>query len=516
MQSIIIGGGHNGLIAAFYLAKAGIKPIVLEARGEIGGGAVTGEVHPGFRVPTLTHEVLLQRRVVQDMDLARHGLELLSAPASTCSLSSTGPLALHADPERTRASIAALSVQDAEAYPAFVEALEQTARVLASTFEYAPPRIDRPDASDVWNLLKTGRAFRALGKRGGHRLLRWGPMPVADLVREWFDNELLRATVAAPALTGTMLAPRSAGSSLVLLLRTAHRQLAGGSDLRAKGGPGAVTQALAAAARAAGADLRTSSPVSEIVVRDGAVRGVVAAGQTLDADLVLSSADPKTTFLNLIEPSVLSPDFAGKIQNFRASGTIAKVNLALASLPPFGAPSESLSGRILIAHHLDYLERAFDHVKYGEFSERPWLELTLPSLVDDTLAPVGAHVASIYVHYAPFGLRAGWTEESRAALLAAVLKVLDDCAPGFKGSVVAAQVMTPLDLQRDYRLSSGHIFHGELALDQLFTMRPLLGRARYGTPIRGLFLCGAGTHPGGFMTGGSGRLAAHAALTKRL
>ena len=510
--AVVIGGGHNGLVAAFYLAKAGIKPIVLEARDDIGGGAVTSEIHSGFRVPTLTHEVLLQQRVVQDMDLARHGLELLAAADSVCSLSTAGPLVLHTDPQRTHASLEALSPRDAQAYPSFVQALDNAAGVLASAFRYAPPRIDRPDATDLWNLLKTARAFRAIGRRGGHRLLRWGPMPVADLVCEWFEHDLLRATVAAPALTGTMLAPRSAGSSLVMLMRAAHRQLAGGSQLRAKGGPGAVTQALAAAARAAGAEVRTSATVSEIVVRNGAVRGVVAEGQTIDADLVLSGADPKTTFLNLIEPSVLSPDFAGKIQNFRAAGTVAKVNLALASLPAFGTPSESLSGRILIAHHLDYLERAFDHAKYGEFSERPWLELTIPSLLDSSLAPAGAHVASIYVHYAPRALRAGWTDASREALLTAVLQVLDDCAPGFRGTVVQAHVISPLDLERDYRLAGGHIFHGELALDQLFTMRPLLGHARYGTPVRGLFLCGAGTHPGGFMTGGSGRLAAKAAV----
>ena len=405
--------------------------------------------------------------------------------------------------------------KDAERYLAFTKAVSQCASVLTSMFEYAPPRIDRPDAADLWNLLKAGRAFRALGKRGGHQLLRWGPMPVADLVREWFDHDLLRATVAAPALTGTMLGPRSAGSSLVLLLRAAHRSLAAGLELRAKGGPGAVTQALAAAARAAGAEVRTSTPVSEIVVGDGRARGVTAAGQTIDADLVLSSADPKTTFLNLIEPSALSPDFAGKIQNYRSAGTVAKVNLALSSLPSFGCPPESLTGRILIAHHLDYLERAFDHAKYGEFSEKPWLEVTIPSLLDDSLAPAGAHVASVYVHYAPYALRAGWTTETREALLAAVLNVLDECAPGLKAAVVQAQVITPLDLERDYRLTGGHIFHGELALDQLFTMRPLLGHARYGSPIRGLYLCGAGTHPGGFMSGGSGRLAARAALLDR-
>jgi phytoene dehydrogenase-like protein len=509
MKSLVIGGGHNGLVTAFYLARAGLKPVVLEARDEFGGGAVTGEIHPGFRCPTLTHEVLLQRCIVQDMELGRHGLTWLQVPARTCSLSSHGPLVMFEDPRRTQESIRSFSAKDADAYPAFETALQQAASVLASTFEYAPPRIDHPDTTDLWNLLKTARAFRALGRRGGHRLLRWGPMPVADLVREWFDHELLRATIAAPALTGTMLGPRSAGSSLVLLMREAHRRLAGGSELRAKGGPGAVTQALSAAARAAGADLRPSTPVSEIIVRDNVVRGVIAGGQTLTSDVVVSSADPKTTFLKLIEPSVLSPDFAGKVQHYRAAGTVAKINLALASFPAFGAP-EMMGGRILIANDLDYLERAFDHAKYGELSARPWLDVSIPSLLDHTLAPAGAHVASIYVHYVPRALRSDWST-ARETLLTAVLNVLEAYAPGIRGTVLAAQVITPDDLERDYGLAGGHIFHGELALDQLFTMRPLLGHARYATPIRGLFLCGAGTHPGGFMTGGSGRLAARAA-----
>jgi phytoene dehydrogenase-like protein len=296
----------------------------------------------------------------------------------------------------------------------------------------------------------------------------------------------------------------------MLLMRNAHRQLAGGSALRVKGGPGAATRALAAAARAAGADLRTSSPVERIVVRDNVVRAVVAAGQTIDADLVVSCADPKTTFLRLIEPSELSPDFAGKIQNYRATGTIAKVNLALASLPDFSCAAEALTGRILIGPGLDYLEHAFDHAKYGEFSAQPWLELTIPSLVDTGLAPAGAHVASIYVHYAPYTLRSADWSVARDTLLATVLDVLERYAPGLRRHILDAEVITPLDLERDYGLAGGHIFHGELALDQLFTMRPLLGHARYATPIRGLFLCGGGTHPGGFMTGGSGRLAARA------
>jgi len=242
------------------------------------------------------------------------------------------------------------------------------------------------------------------------------------------------------------------------------------------------------------------------------VRGVKAGGRTIEADVVLSSADPKTTFLRLIEPPELSPDFAGKIQNYRANGTVAKVNLALSSLPDFGCAPAALTGRIQIGPDLDYLERAFDHAKYGEFSTRPWLELTIPSLLDGGLAPAGAHVASIYVHYAPRVLRSNDWASARDALLDAVLAVFEDAVPGIRHQVIAAQVITPLDLEREYGFSGGHIFHGELALDQLFTMRPLLGTARYVTPIRGLYLCGGGTHPGGFMTGASGRLAAETLL----
>jgi phytoene dehydrogenase-like protein len=515
-RALVIGAGHNGLAAAFYLAKAGVKPLVLEARAEVGGGAVTGEIHPGFHCPTLTHEVLLQQQVVRDMDLARHGFMALPAAASVCSLSSSGHLLIDERREQTQQNIAAFSALDAGAFPAFQTAVQRTASVLASLFRYPAPPIDRLGATDVWNLLKTARLFRSLGRRDVQRLLRWGPMPVADLVAEWFEHDLVRATLAAPALTGTMLGPRSAGSSLMLLMRDAHRQLAGGSRLRVKGGPGAATRAMADAVRAAGGEIRTSSPVESIAVRDNTVRGVVVGGQALDADIVVSSADPKTTFLRLIEPSELSPDFAGKIQNFRASGTVAKVNLALSSIPDFGVQADALRGRIQIGPELDYLERAFDHAKYGEFSAAPWLELTIPSLADDSLAPAGAHVASVYVHYAPRALRGNWTAVARDALLTNVLTVLERYAPGFRSHILAAEMITPLELERDYGLAGGHIFHGELALDQLFTMRPLLGHARYRTPIAGLYLCGAGTHPGGFLTGGSGRLAAEAVIAAEI
>ena len=512
-SAVVIGAGHNALVAAFYLARSGLKTTVLEARPDVGGGAITSEIHPGFRCPTLTHEVLLHQRIVRDMDLARHGLALLQPTAQTCSLSENGALVLSPDVRQAQDGIARFSAADAAAYPEFHAVLARVATVVAAAFESLPPQIDRPAASDLWNALKLARAFRSIGRRDGHRLLRWAPMAVADLVHEWFESDLVRATVAAPALVGTMLGPRSAGSSLVLLIRAAHQQLAGGSPLRIRGGPGAATQALASAVRAAGADIRTASAVEQIVVGDRSVRGVVVDGQTVEADAVISGVDPKTTFLRLIDPSELMPEFTMKIRNYRAAGTMAKVNLALGSLPAFDCPADALTGRIQIGPSLNYLERAFDHAKYGETSSEPWLDLSIPSLLDDTLAPPGAHVASIYVHYAPYRLRTGDWEAAGETLLDTTIQALERYAPGIRSAIVAAHIITPLRLERDYGFAGGHIFHGEIALDQLFTMRPLLGCARYATPVRGLFLCDGGTHPGGFMTGASGRLAARAVLS---
>ena len=512
----IIGGGHNGLIAAYYLARAGLKAVVFERRDDVGGGAVTSEIHPGFRCPVLTHEGLLHEEVARDMNLERHGLALLSPAARVCSLSAgSAPLVIYDDPAHSAANIRRVSVRDATAYPSFLMAVESVASVLGSTFEAAPPDIDHPGPRDLWNLLQTGQRFRGLGKRDGYRLLRWLPMPVGDLAHEWFETELLRATIAAPGLSGTMLGPRSAGSALVLLLRHAHRLRAGGTARQVRGGPGALTHALGAAARAAGAEIRTGARVERIVVHEGRATGVRVDGRTIPAQRVLSAVDPRTTFLGLMEPFDLAPDFAAKVRNYRASGTVAKVNLALSSLPSFGVDAAALSGRVHIGPELDYMERAFDHAKYGEFSDDPWLDITIPSILDPDLAPAGAHVMSVYVHYAPYRLRGrDWTT-ARDALLAATMRVLERHAPGLAAHVVDAQVITPQELESDYGFAGGHIFHGELALDQLFTMRPLLGFARYGSPIDGLFLCGAGTHPGGFLTGTSGRLAARAVLAMR-
>ena len=512
-DAVIIGGGHNALVAAFYLAKGGLKPLVLEGRPGIGGGAITGEIHPGFRGPTLSHEVLLHERIAGEMDLARHGLQVIRSGVDVCALAPGGPpLVLYDDEGKTADSLRSRSAQDAAGYAGYRAAVRDIASVLGGVLEASPPDIDRPGAADLWNLLKAGRRFRAIGRRAGYRLLRWGPMPVADLVGECFENELLRAAIAAPGLSGTMFGPRSAGSALVLLTRAAHRQLAGNGRLQVRGGPGALTQALAAAASSAGATIRVNAPVERIVVAGGRAAAVVVNGETIEAKRIISAVDPKTTFLRLIDPVDLTPDFASKLRNYRSSGTVAKINLALAGLPAFGVDPAALSSRIHMGPELDYLERAFDHAKYGELSGAPWLDMTLPSILDPALAPEGKHVASIYVHYAPYRLRGGAWTSAGDQLLEVTLDVLERHAPGIRNQVVAAQVITPADLESTYGLAGGHIFHGELALDQLFTMRPLLGYARYATPIGGLFLCGAGTHPGGFLTGASGRLAARAIL----
>ena len=508
---VIIGGGHNGLAAAFYLARAGFKPVVLERRDTIGGGAITSEIAPGFRVPTLTHSTgLLWQEVARDMDLARHGVEFLRSDAQVFAPGTDGrALILYNDVRRSADSIRAWSAQDADAYPAYRQAMTRISSVVASVFSSTPPSIDKPTMSELWTLLGTGRQFRALGKKDGYRLLRWGPMPVADLMHEWFETELLSAALAGAGVSGTMLGPWSAGSALVLLLREAHRRLAVGAQV--KGGPGALTQAMAAAARAAGADIRTGAAVVRIVVENERVVGVaLSTGEEIAARAVVSAADPKTTFLRLVDPVELAPDFLTKVRNYRSHGTVAKMNLALSGLPTFaGSPGpEALSGRIHIGPELDYLERAFDHAKYGEFSAEPWLDVSIPSILDSQLAPSGSHVMSVYVHVAPHTLRDGSWDTAAGALRRAVVRTLDRFAPELERLIVAEQLITPDSLERDYGFFGGHIFHGELALDQLFTMRPVLGQAQYRTPVHGLYLCGAGTHPGGFLTGGSARNAA--------
>ncbi|HZR64170.1 MAG TPA: NAD(P)/FAD-dependent oxidoreductase [Terriglobales bacterium] len=514
---VIIGGGHNGLVTAFYLARAGFKPIVLERREQVGGAAITEEFHPGFRSSILAHSASLRADVLRDMQLEKHGLKLIQPEVAVASLSAEGrALVLHSDLNRAAQEIGKFSKVDAAKYRQFQLALEKTSRVISKVLALTPPEIAEPTKSDLFSLLRLGRSIRGLGKKSTYDLLRWGPMAVADLVSEFFENDLLRATVAARGIFGTFMGPWSAGTSLVLLLRAAADSNPAGRNLFAQGGIGAITQAMASAARKAGAEIRTGAQVLQITVKNEATTGVVlSTGEEISARAVVSNADPKATFLKLVDPSLLSPTFTKRLQNYRMNGTVAKVNVALSALPSFTALQENLEalrGRIQIGPEIDYIERAFDESKYGNFSRAPYLEITIPTLTSPSLAPSGKHVMSMYMQYAPYKLKDATWHEQRNALGQTVIKTIAQYAPDLPEKILHAQVITPLDLEQTYGMTGGHIFHGELALDQIFTMRPFLDWARYKTPIRNLYLCGSGTHPGTGLTGGSGANAAREIL----
>lgn len=521
IDALIIGGGHNGLTTAFYLAKAGLKVTVLERRGMVGGAAVTEEIAAGYRCPTMAHATgPIRAAVARDMRLAQR-VEFIHPDPRLIALAPDGrALAFSIDIARTSETIRAFSTRDAARYADFCATMTRLAGFLSALLESTPPSIDAPNTSELWDLLKTGRRFRALGRDDSFRLLRWGPMAVADLVAEWFETDLLQAAIAARGVFGTAQGPWSAGSGAVLLLNSAMDPAPGGSSVTVKGGLGALTAAMADAAREAGAEIRTNVDVDAVLVQDGRALGVrTADGAEIHARAVISNADPRRTLLDLVDPGELDPAFLAKMRNYRTPGTTAKINLALGALPSFRANAADLHGRIHIGPSIDYLERAFDASKYGEVSAEPYLDVTIPTLLDPSLAPEGRHVMSVYAQFAPYRLAKGrdWATE-RHTLASNVMQVLERYAPGIQSLVEHQQVFTPRDLEATYGLTGGHILHGEPSLDQLFTMRPILGWAQYRTPIDGLFLCGAGTHPGGGVTAAPGHNAAREivkALTAR-
>jgi phytoene dehydrogenase-like protein len=524
-DAIVIGGGVNGLTCAALLGKAGQRTLLLERRDVVGGCAAEHELAPGFRVPTLAHRTgPLRSDVVDGLRLNEFGLSFMPSPIRFTALSERGPaLAIHADVAKAAEAIRPCSVKDAASWPAFARSLSQVAGVAASLFARTPPDVDDAGTEDLWTLMRAARAFRALARDDQWRLLRWGPMAVADLVSEVFETELLRAAVAADGLLGTMLGPWSAGSGLQLVLHEANRSVGASTDSEVEGGPAAVARALGGAAARHGVDVRTGAEVAEILVSKDRAAGVrLASGETFEARAIVSGVDPKRTFGGLCDAEHLPPEFLWRIKHLRARGVLAKVNLALSALPAVtGATRDMLASPMRIAPSLDYLERAFDHAKYGEWSPEPWIEFVIPSVADTSLAPRGAHVLSAYVQWVPnhtgsrelgtgsrMAREAGLREPDDKGLLGNVVDTLDRYAPGLKGLVTAAELITPADLERGWSLTGGHIFHGELTLDQAFTMRPLLGYGNYRTPIPGLYLCGSGTHPGTGLTGGSGANAA--------
>ena len=514
---IIIGAGHNGLVTAYYLAKAGLNPLVLERRAIVGGACITEAIHPGFRSSTLASSTgPLLPHIFTDLQLERHDVEFIKPIVRVCALNPQGPpICIYEDAMRTASELTAASTRDAERYPEFIATFARIGHALAPLLTMTPPNIDSPSKSELWSLGKLGWGIRGLGRKDEYRLLRYGPMAVADLAAEWFETETLRAIVAARGIFGAFAGPWSAGTSAPLLLQAATDGQAIAAAAFVKAGMGALTQALAKAATDAGAEIRMSAGIAAVQIMNGQAIGVVlASGEEIPARVVISNADPKTTFLKLVDPAELDPSFLQKMQNYRAQGTVAKVNLALSALPNFVGveQTEMLTGRIHIGPDIDYLERAFDAAKYGDFSPRPYMDITIPSLTDPTLAPSGAHVMSIHAQFAPYMLKDGDWDSRREELGDAIVNTLSDYAPDLKELILARQVITPLDLEREYGLSGGHIHHGEMALDQLFAFRPLIGWARYRTPIAGLYLCGAGTHPGGGVTGAPGFNAGRAIL----
>jgi phytoene dehydrogenase-like protein len=517
-DAVVVGAGHNGLVTAAYLGKAGLRTLVLERRTRAGGPLATEVIAPGVRAPVGADGVGgLRAGVVRDLRLGLHGFRAIEPDAAVFAPSADGPaITLWRDPARTATELRTRLPRDAEAFVAFDRKVRSLAGFLGRLQATEPPDLASPSPSDAVKGLPLLNALRHLGRRQIREATRVLPMSVADLVSEAVDDDALRGVLGARGIRYAAMGPRSAGTALNLLWDSASGGGAAGRTVFARGGPDALAEALVAAARSHGATLRCGADVSAIRTRRGSVEGVaLASGEEVDARIVASSADPRQTLLRLLDPAEVGPTLGWRAENIRVPGVVAKVTLVLDALPAFvGADDERLRGRIVIAPSLDDLERAFDDSKYGRISENPYLEATIPTLSDPALAPAGTHVLSALFQYAPRRLRdVDWDESARDRVADTAVRTLEAHAPGIAERIVARHVVTPADLEREYGLSGGHPMHGEHALDQFFAWRPLLGHARYRLAgIRGLYLCGAGAHPGGGITGGPGRNAARAIL----
>jgi phytoene dehydrogenase-like protein len=504
---IVIGGGHNGLVCAAMLARGGRSVLVLEALAQIGGGAVTREFSPGFRVSACAHLLhLMPAALMRELQLESHGLEWAARGMSTTSLLPGGaPLAVNPF---------GVGGADGASYGEYAARMQRFAKALVPVLAGVPPRLGTMSWSDRCALLGLGWQIRKLGKHDMRELLRIGGMNVYDLLEEHFESAALKGALGFDAVLGTNFGPRSPGTVLTLLYRLAAEVSGGAAALsQPKGGVGAVCDALGKAAVAAGAAIRIGSPVARIMVESDRAVGVeLESGERIAAAAVVSGADPKTTFLKLVGARHLDAGFVRRVSHIRARGLAAKLHLALDRSPPFtGIEAATARGRLLIAPSLQYLERAYNHAKYGEYSAAPVMEITVPSINDPDLAPPGKHVLSVVVQYAPYALAAGW-ESGHQRFEQLCLDTLESVAPGLRGSVLASELLTPLDIEREFRIDGGHWHHGELAFDQFFMVRPVPGAAQHATPLAGLFLCGAGCHPGGGVMGTSGRNAAQTIL----
>jgi phytoene dehydrogenase-like protein len=513
---VVIGGGHNGLVCAVTLARGGRSVLVLEAANQVGGAALTREFAPGFRVSAGAHLLhLMPAELLRELRLASHGLEWAAQRMTTTSLLPGGARLTVGHPELgEEAAGQGLSAADAQAYSVYAARMRRFAAALVPMFSRVAPRLGGTAWSDRLALLRIGWQIRRLGRRDMRELLRIGGMNVYDLLEENFDSVALKGALGLDAVLGANFGPRSPGTVLTLLYRLATEAAAGASGLsQPKGGMGALCDALAKAASAAGATIRTGAPVATIRVEGDRARGVILeSGESIGASTVISSADSKTTFLRLLGPRHLDTGFVRRVNHIRCRGLAAKLHLALNRAPPFGGvPEASLRGRLLIAPSLQHIEHAYNHAKYGEFSAAPVMEITVPTVNDPTLAPAGQHVLSAIVQYAPYALKEGW-QSGRQRFLDTLLDTLEGFAPGLRKSVTAAELLTPVDIEQEFRISGGHWHHGDLAFDQFLMVRPVPGAAQYRTPLEGLFLCGAGCHPGGGVMGIAGRNAARQVL----
>ena len=507
---IIIGGGHNGLVCGAYLARAGRKVTVLEAADQVGGAAATREFAPGFRASVAHLLYLLDDGIAKDLALASHGLKIAKANLETIALAEDGNhLSIGAD----RVDGAGVSQEDKSAYVEYRRFMSKFAAVIGALHNQVPPRITQ-ERGDLLALGKLALKIRLLGRDDMREFLRIAGINIFDILQENFDNPLLKGALSMDAVLGTFSGPRSNNSVFTALHRMSGNNAgAAGALSLPVGGMGAVTEALAAAARQAGAEVRTGAPVSRILMEGTQVCGVeLAGGERLDAATVVSNADPKSTVMDLLGMRHVEAGFAQKIKNFRARGNTAKLHLALDGLPDFRAVSpQQLGERLVIAPSLEYVERAFNPCKYGEFSVNPVAEITIPTLHDPSLAPAGQHVLSAVVQYAPRKLKSGWAE-GKAAFTKVVMDLLAAYAPDIRERTVATELLTPEDLQREFRMTGGHWHHGELSLDQFLMLRPVPKSAQYKTPVDGLYFCSAGCHPGGGVMGSAGRNAANAVL----
>ena len=513
-DAIIIGGGHNGLVTAAYLARAGKKVLVLERRHVLGGAAVTEEIFPGFKFSVCSYVVsLLRPEIIRELDLPRHGLEILPLDGTFTPMPNGDHLWRVNDHAMTRREISRHSKLDAEAYDEFGKAMLNMCRFAKPILAMTPPDPTSLNPKDLLKLLFVGKRFRAMSFDDQYNQIQLFTMSAIDYLDQWFETDVLKATMSASGIIGTFLGVRSPGTAYVLL----HHYMgeidgAFRSWGFARGGTGAISNAIADAAREAGVEIRTQAGIVKILTKNGKATGVVLQnGDEVFADVVSSSVDPNLTFLKLLDSKELPPEFVEEVRRYKFRGSSGKVNLALDALPDFKCmpgPGAHLRGAISISPSVEYMERAYDDAKYGNYSKRPYIDMVIPSLTDPSVAPAGKHVMSCFVQYAPYKLKEGTWDEKKEAFGDAVIDTIVEYAPNIKSIIRGRQVVTPLDLEREFGLTEGNIFQGELSLEQLFFLRPVPGWAQYRTPVKNLYMCGSATHPGGGIMGAPGRLAA--------